>query len=620
MTATTSHVVDEGGLPAWRAAHLVPPALLRVIDAHPVTYFQLPTGVGKSTAIDDLLGAAETYDRFDLVVYLTATNAILDERRIIRGDSPAPVPWLRLLPRPKTRCGSRDADWTKLERTGCSTYAKATLCRTCPERTAKPPCTWPRRLAGAKAVRLVFATEQQLVLNPSLLLQLRAITGAERTLVIVDEAKLLDAAFSMRISLAELHAFAEAIRACCRTVPALRKSAGIWLESLATLQAATDEAVRDPGWRFPAALHRFAYWIQREGLRRTVPGFRYVGYALTHFAYSRLDERWKDEASSLHFTARPYMGNRVLVAAAHIKSEYITDRLGLDRPAYSPFSGTRFRHSGTTLYNLKSRLGAARYFKRNMPQILDFFAMLIQRNVLDGRSTLLVSKQRFEVDCAIYLAARLRGWGLEVEFPLGLTSKPAHPDPAMVPIVHYGAIGVNTYEDYECLYALNSYYVRDDIVAGHLHENDPTVWRQALNIRADHERNRQVFVTDAAHAHRGIEELANVHLHRLEVDPVLQVAGRVRFFTRPREVILFHMADLTPDLGVVRELRSLEEARAALGVPRATLADRERIVNRLTELLDQGRSVRSAAADVGLDKETARRWLGRGRLSPPTSS
>ena len=60
-------------------------------------------------------------------------------------------------------------------------------------------------------------------------------------------------------------------------------------------------------------------------------------------------------------------------------------------------------HPATRWYNIASIAGAAKYFARNARAILDFFAVMIARNIGEGRRTLLVAKKAFRGLCAEHL-------------------------------------------------------------------------------------------------------------------------------------------------------------------------------------------------------------------------
>ena len=97
----------------------------------------------------------------------------------------------------------------------------------------------------------------------------------------------------------------------------------------------------------------------------------------------------------------------------------------------SPFEHAVFQHSGTRIFNLRSRIGADRYFRGNHKQILDTIAVLVAGNVKAGVTTVLVSRKKSKDFSARYLAARLAGWGIDVRFVCDdYASLPPHPEVA----------------------------------------------------------------------------------------------------------------------------------------------------------------------------------------------
>ena len=103
----------------------------------------------------------------------------------------------------------------------------------------------------------------------------------------------------------------------------------------------------------------------------------------------------------------------------------------------------------------------------------------------------------------------------------------------------------------------------------------------------------------------------------LERRVVLQAIGRVRPFTTRAEIILFQCDDLSPELGSIEEFGSLAQARRQLQVP--TLAQLKRTARGETVRARQndGESLRTIAADLGIAPSTALlagRDAGLGRL------
>ena len=91
--------------------------------------------------------------------------------------------------------------------------------------------------------------------------------------------------------------------------------------------------------------------------------------------------------------------------------------------------------------------------------------------MLDGRSTVTISRKKSKRLCADYLTARLAGWGIEVTFLIDEDPiLPAAPDSRVIPMIHYGILGTNSYANYETVYCLNSFYIREDVLNRHLQE------------------------------------------------------------------------------------------------------------------------------------------------------
>ena len=110
--------------------------------------------------------------------------------------------------------------------------------------------------------------------------------------------------------------------------------------------------------------------------------------------------------------------------------------------------------------------------------------------------------------------------------------------------------------------------------------------------------------------------LGNVYLRKLEVDPVVQAVGRVRFLTKPREVITFAMHDLSPEVGTCQDVRSLRELRQALGIPEAKEIDQALATERIAAMRASGRSAEGIAAELGVSRATVFRRL-HGSLKNP---
>ena len=463
--------VSEKDLGNFRRERLSSTSTLDDLERSVHLLYRLGVGVGKSHAADQLLTDPATYGRFDLVIYAAPSWNIINERSIVAGLEAAPVNWLVLRPRPVEACGQYAEQWTKIEESGCSAYGKGTLCRECQTNVPRSNrCFWPKQLANLKGAQLIFTTEQQIVLNRSLVWLLRLRTEARRVLVVLDEARFLDGSFEVAIEPDDLERFRDVVQQR-REIP--RSLSNMWVSGIDNLLKASSSELAGLRLDFPGNLNRYAFPIQSEGIGRFGSRFRYLGYQLAAIQWGPPGERWKGLDGVIHFTARPYLNCHLLLLSAHLSSTYAAHRLGRSAMA-SPFEHVRFRHTGTRIVNLKNRIGADSYFRRNHRQILDVFAVLVLRNILLKRSTLLISRKKSKCFCAEYLKRRLQGWGFAVRFVTdAYDSLPNAPRSTVVPIIHYGILGVNDFTEYESAYCLNSYYVSTTELNRHVQDTEP---------------------------------------------------------------------------------------------------------------------------------------------------
>lgn len=605
ILAAATVIVTERELPSFRARELSSRALLAAVVRDVRVVIRVAVGVGKSFAVDALLRDPRTFARFDLVVYSAPTWNVLNERPIVRGDEAPLIPHVVLRPRPNEDCGPYSEAWEQLEARSCGAFGKATLCRECQEGVPETErCFWPKQYSRLRGVGLIFTTEQNFLVNRSLLPFLIERTGAKRPLVILDEAKLLDANSELVVGRDALDRFQTLLSMMARGKTVPRDVARSWIETLAALRSASSEELSSFRPDLPAWLHRHAYEIQAAGIRAYGDDFGYVGYDLGQFQWSRAGERWYDDEGALHFVARPYLQFHTILLSAHLTAEYAAHRLGADSIA-SPHEKTRFVHTQSRVVNLCSRVGALRNFKSNHKQILDTIAVLVARNVAAGRTTLLVSRLKAKEFCANYLRDRVSGWGMAVRFEIEkYGTLPKTPDPYVIPVLHYGVVGINDFSAYETAYCLNSYYVPLKELNRVVQEAEPATFRVELGIETGPDRIRRVTVRRRENGGIDARYLGDLYLRKLEIDPAIQVVGRVRFLTLPREVAFFAMHDLAPDLGEVTVVRSLVELRGALGIPSAREIDERREGLLAQNWMAEGATADEVAARLGVGRRT----------------
>ncbi|MEO6595304.1 MAG: hypothetical protein ABIP94_11175 [Planctomycetota bacterium] len=606
-------LIREDGLGDFRRDYLAPEVLLALVERHVRCLVRLPVGVGKSHAVDGLLESPRLFEEFAFVVYAAPTWRILRERRIVRGDAKIAVPWMLMRPRPKDWCADYDDLWGHYERRSCSTYAKATLCRECQRlgRTVSP-CAWPTQFSRVKDQRLLFLTEQQLMLNRALIPMLRSLIDGGRILVVLDEARMLDSDFEVAIADEHLADFSRVLAA----IP----TDATYSQWIGTIDAIRERRGLHDRLDLPPWLHRDAFVIQQAGVGMFGDAFRYIGYDLSLLASSHSSERWSC-ADGIKFIGRPFLNCHVLLLSAHLSGDYAGERLGCG-PLASPFETIRFQHSRTRILNLRNRAGADRYFFRNHRQILDTIAVLIARNVQVGITTLLISRKKSKELSARYLSQRLAGWGIDVRFLCeDYGTLPEQPQPQIVPVIHYGILGVNDFTDYQAAYCINGYYISSRELTRAAQESIPKGLRATLSIDSQPDKVRRAKVSKGADPGGVLAHTASIYLRKLELDPVVQAAGRVRFATKPREVIFFQMADLEPLVGPHEVVGSLAQLRRSLGIRAAREVDDRLETTALDRAIQAGATAKQAADELGISLSTARRRLrtvqgGQGVKSP----
>lgn len=573
-------------------------------------------GVGKSTAIDDLVETAILGRRYDLVIVLVPTRQLIDERRWIRLP-PDNVCIVNLQPRPRTRCGPTvDRLWADHERNQLGALGRITLCGPCPERRA---CPWPDQFgARLKGTQVVYATQAHLERAPDFIRQLTDRTQAGRTLVLLDEVGFVMKSVRRTLSAEQLHRF----QVCLQTLssPASRSQVHArWCALVDLLLRAPTADLRSLDWQPPGLSSRWVYAVQVQGWERFGRHFSFLGYELRQFCRSPLASRERLSNGGLQFASPPTIPGDFMVFSGTAQDAFLAYRLGTDFA--SPFREYRFEHPQTTWYNLASRIGTRKYFPGNADQILDFFASLTHRRIAAGKRVMLITKQAFVAFCAREIEIRLRTAGLTQVQVLTRDWQALDQGSApIVPIIHFGLIGTNRFEHFDCAYCLCGYYVNADVVNAILQDvlaSDSFI-PITLSLEGEPLR-RRAHVTYPEHRDYDVHRLAQQALDHQEMDVVLQAVGRVRPYTKPREIITFQCAE-HPSGAYTREFRTLGEARQFFDIP----GEREqRLHDRKADVLAakaEGLTQAATARRLGLSLRTVKRHWHKGDSNPLRNS
>lgn len=582
-----------------------------------------PVGVGKSHNIDAVIEAALRGGQYDLVVALAPTRRLIAERRWVAAP-PSDFKVVNLRPRPRRRCGALDAAWQRFERTGLGGLGREQLCATCPRRRG---CYWPDQYGkGLKDAQAVFATQAQLERAPDFIGQVERSAGARRPLVVLDEVNALMTSYRKRVTREHLERFAETLR----RLPPLdhNKYHQTWLDRCDLLLRATTADLRHPDWKMPFAAPPWSLAVQARGWADHADNFRFIAHELRQFGRSALDSRERTPAGDLEFAAPPHAGSDVILYSGTAHPELTRFRLGAD--VADPFAGYRFVHPETRWYNIASRLGARTYFPHNADQVLDFFAGLIARRLSEGRRPLLITKKCFVPLCVRGLTARLHGLGVTgVRLVTAGWRRATLASPRVVPVINFGAIGTNLFEGFDCAYCLTGYYVTEQVVNAVVQDVLAADGHIPIRIRTGGlPRRRTVEVVSPENRVYDVARLARLALGQQEMDVVVQAVGRVRPYTRPREVVTFQCS-ARPDGDYDREFDTLAEAREFFGIPTLRTRRRNETAAHVRSERDRGATQVVAAESLGVSLRTVKRYWrsegisadkSNGAVTPPEES
>ncbi len=605
---TQTVIAGDEALAAFRQGLTGPQALSLLDRAGGRLLVQLPVGVGKTTWIIAIIRHALDAGLADLVVVLVQRWDILHEIRKRLSTKPRPV---ILTPRPSKRCGDLDEQWKKYEQMSCGHLGRLQLCAYCPRRGR---CPWlgqyGMRLRGA---RLILATQAHLTVNPFFVAHLRQQTGATNPLVLVDESTFLLAPAEQVIRMTDLQRFIDAQHSLLGGGGKQSKTAAQWFDLSQLLKLAATGDLREGDWKFPLLYGKWAAAVQERGKDLYGNKFRFPGHDLHHFGYSEPSSREKLPDGNIRFAALPYLGRRFIIftgSMAPLLARYRLDPNHARPTLSSPFTGLEFRHPGTCWFNIRSLDGAACYFPGNAVRIIDFFARKILQNILLGRRTLLVSRKKFVGRCRTLLRERLAAMGeSNVLIATGNWDKYDLEDPRTIPLINYGLAGVNRFQHVESAYCLNGYFITAATLNQALQDIEPVAERYPVSIEITGQPKRRSARVELPDRREPLlPRLAEETLVQKEADVILQAVGRVRPFTRPREVITFYLGNL-PGVCYSMEFTSLPQARQFFGFPNPMEARQASRGEQVRRCRAQGCTLMQIAEELCVSVSTVKRDL-----------
>ncbi len=559
-------------------------------------------GVGKSFNIDSVIEEAVVSERYDLVIALFPTRRIIEEREWVTNP-PVGIKLVNLIPRPIVSCGAdMNIRWQVFEKNGLGVLGRIELCGHC---LFQSECLWPNQYGKSmEGAQVIFGAQAHLERSPYFLGQLAQWTKAEKVLVVLDEANFIMKPFQRRINLEKLKMFVEVLNMIHPRKG--RKNHDRWSYLCALLLTADTHDLRSHDWKMPWISQGWSLAVQSRGYGVHSDLFYFLAYELFHFSTSSLESRERTSNGDILFAVVPNVAMDFIIYSGTAHQTFSEYRLG--KEFASPFKDYSFVHPESTWFNIGSRLGARKYFLKNSTQVLDFFAGLVAERVREGKRPLLIAKKCFIPFCARQMEKRLRALGLDVTIAIHGWQPNLLSKSQIVPLIHFGMIGTNLFQDFDCAYCLTGFYVTEEAVNGIVQDllgSDMTIPLQ-ISMQ-DRPCRRRAGVLNKKDRVYDVHTLAQHALDHLEMDTVLQAAGRVRPYTKAREVITFQCAG-HPDFEYTKEFCSLGEAREYFDIPCRRVTQTANLVSQIKEARVKGLKQKEAAEQLKVSLRTIQRY------------
>jgi hypothetical protein len=561
-----------------------------------------PVGVGKSYNIDSVIEATVESGRYDLVIALFPTRRIIDERRWVQNP-PDNVQIVNLKPRPSERCSSDfNRRWWKFEKNAMGVLGRSVLCGRCPSRFR---CSWQVQYGKSlKGAQIIFGAQAHLERSPYFIDRLIQWSESERPLVIVDEANFIMKTFQRCIEIKKLKMFVDVLS---------KMGSGRWggfheewtFICDLLLKAPTND-LRSSDWRIPWFQSGWALAVQSKGYDMYGDAFYFPAFDLMHFCRSMLESRERAANGNILFAIAPAITADLLIYSGTSYQQFSEYRLGKDLS--TPFKDYRFQHPETVWYNIASRLGMKQNFINNSTQLLDFFAALIVKRLQEGRRPLLIAKKAFCAFIAQEMEGRLGNMGFDVQIVYEDWLADQMNDQKVLPLINYGMIGTNLFQEFDCAYCLTSYYVNEEAVNGILQDVLGSDMGIPLKISCEgRPLRRQVGALHPKDRDYDVHGLSQYALDHLEMGVVLQAVGRVRPYTKPREIVIFQCAS-HPDFPYTKEFISIGEAREFFGINGRRTVKKADLIVRVQDAKSKGMRQKEAAEYLGVSLRTIQRY------------
>ena len=173
---------------------------------------------------------------------------------------------------------------------------------------------------------------------------------------------------------------------------------------------------------------------------------------------------------------------------------------------------------------------------------------------------------------------------------------------------------MNSFEAFESVYCLNSYYVDEAIMRELVADCESDDLRFPIGVRLTGPSKVRIAGTfEPRHRFSSGDRIARAYHHQLEAMKVIQAVGRVRFATRPREVITFQCGEL-PGVILTAEFSNLQEARQHFDLLSGSEFDRQFQEHEIRRLQGEGLTVKEIAQRLEVSERTVYYRLQAARI------
>ena len=197
-------------LKKYRAEHLTTESLLSYLENHSEIVLDIPTGVGKTALLKTFIANDKAYQKYDhIIVSLDRHDLMGDfqEVKMFMEGSTSDV--FVIQKRPIHLCGSLDHEWSRLEKSGNSLYAKKHICeQRCNQSDL---CEWRDQWKNLGKFKLIFCISDYLRLIPNIFEMIKKGNSGKKILLIIDEPRLLMQDMVTEVTYAELFQFKKAL-------------------------------------------------------------------------------------------------------------------------------------------------------------------------------------------------------------------------------------------------------------------------------------------------------------------------------------------------------------------------------------------------------------------------